>query len=161
MDATRDALLYTLDYQREHVLGTLEGLDAATLRRPILPTGWNCVGMVQHLAFDVERFWFRETVAGEQVDDGPVSQSAWIVPSAMEPEEVLGLYRQEIDRANEIIRATPLEAEPKYWADHFGDWRLSTLRSVLLHVIAETACHAGHLDVARELIDGKTWLVLE
>ena len=46
------------------------------------------------------------------------------------------------------------------WPDFFGDWRLGDLRAVLLHVIAETACHAGHLDAARELIDGRTWLKL-
>jgi hypothetical protein len=42
----------------------------------------------------------------------------------------------------------------------FGDWRLHDLREILLHVITETACHAGHLDAARELIDGRRWLVL-
>jgi hypothetical protein len=38
--------------------------------------------------------------------------------------------------------------------------RLDDLREILLHVIAETACHAGHLDTARELIDGRQWMVL-
>ncbi len=161
MDATKEALLKYLDAQREHVLGTLEGLDADTLRQPALPTNWNCVGMVQHLALDVERFWFRQTVAGEQLDDGGDSRSAWIVDSDTPPEEILALYRDEIDKANAIIRATPLKAAPRHWADHFGDWRLPDLRAILLHVIVETACHAGHLDAARELIDGKTWLILE
>jgi Protein of unknown function (DUF664) len=161
MDATKEVLLKSLDTQREHVLGTLEGLDVDTLRQPALPTNWNCVGMVQHLALDVERFWFRQTVAGEQLDDAGDSASAWIVDSDTPPEEVVALYRDEIDRANAIIRATPLEAAPRWWADHFGDFRLPDLRAILLHVIVETACHAGHLDAARELIDGKTWLILE
>jgi hypothetical protein len=78
----------------------------------------------------------------------------------MPPEEVVALYRDEIDHANAIIRATPLEAAPAHWADHFGSWRLPDLRAILLHVITETACHAGHLDAARELIDGKTWIIL-
>lgn len=161
VDATKGALLETLDAQREHVLGSLEGLDATTLRQPALPTNWNCVGMVQHLALDVERFWFRQTVAGEPFDDPEHSSSAWVVGPAIAPAEILALYRDEIDRANAIIRATPLEAPPTQWADHFGSWRLPDLRAILLHVIAETACHAGHLDAARELIDGKTWLILE
>ena len=50
---------------------------------------------------------------------------------------------------------------PQQWAEHFGSWRLPDLRAILLHVIVETACHAGHLDAARELIDGNTWLILE
>ncbi len=56
--------------------------------------------------------------------------------------------------------AKPTDA-PAWWpANQFGEWRLHTLRDVLLHVIAETACHAGHLDAARELIDGRTWAVV-
>jgi hypothetical protein len=161
MDDTKDALLSTLDAQRDHVLGSLEGLDAPMLRRPALPTKWNCLGMVQHLALDVERFWFLQTVAGEPFDGPGDSSSAWVVGVDTPPEEVLALYRDEIESANAIIRATPLEAQPKHWADHFGSWRLPDLRAILLHVIVETACHAGHLDAARELIDGKTWLVLE
>jgi uncharacterized damage-inducible protein DinB len=163
LDPTKDALLQSLETQRGHVLGALEGLDAAALRQSTLPTNWSCVAMVQHLALDVERFWFRQTVAGEQLEDSGQSEStsAWVVGADIPPEEVLTLYRQEIDRANAIIRATPLEATPKYWADHFGSWRLPDLRAILLHVIVETACHAGHLDIARELIDGKTWLILE
>jgi hypothetical protein len=161
MDATKEALLHALDIQRGHVLGSLEGLDAPSMRRPTLPTNWTCVGMVQHLALDIERFWFRQTVAGEQIDDPEDSTSAWNVGPDTPPEEILALYADEIDRASAIIRATPLEAPPKYSADHFGTWRLPDLRAILLHVITETACHAGHLDAARELIDGKTWIILE
>ena len=63
--------------------------------------------------------------------------------------------------ADAVIRATPLDTPPAWWpADLFGTFRLLDLREVLLHVITETACHAGHLDVARELIDGRTWLIL-
>jgi hypothetical protein len=48
---------------------------------------------------------------------------------------------------------------PAWWPDEwFGSWRLHSIREILLHVIAETACHAGHLDAARELVDGRTWL---
>ena len=161
MDATKEALLETLDAQRRHVLGSLEGLDPAALRQRPLPTDWDCVGMVQHLALDVERFWFCQTVAGEPFDDGGDSTSAWVVGPAVPPEEILALYRGEIERANAIIRATPLEAAPEQWAKHFGSWRLPDLHAILLHVIVETACHAGHLDAARELIDGKAWLILE
>ena len=115
---------------------------------------------MHHLAVDVERFWFRQTVAGEHIDDQEDTTSAWKVGPDTPTEEVLANYREEIDQANAIIRATPLEAAPRYWSEHFGSWRLPDLRAILLHVITETACHAGHLDAARELIDDKTWLVL-
>jgi hypothetical protein len=42
--------------------------------------------------------------------------------------------------------------------DYFSDWRLRDVREIILHVITETAVHAGHLDAARELLDGRTWM---
>jgi Protein of unknown function (DUF664) len=160
---TRDALLASLSAQRRHVLGILDGLDDATLRRRVLPTGWNCVGLVQHLAIDVERFWFRAVMAGEPTAwatlEGP--NSAWQVPDDTAAASVLALYRSEVEQANEIIRSTPIEATPRRWPEHlFGSFRLADLQEVMLHVITETSCHAGHLDAVRELIDGRAWLVL-
>ena len=75
--------------------------------------------------------------------------------------DVLERYRRETDRADEIITATPADAPLAWWPHHlFGPPHLHSHRDVLLHVITETACHAGHLDAARELIDGRRWLVL-
>ncbi len=91
---------------------------------------------------------------------GEETASAWQVPPGMAATDVLSLYRREIGQANQIIEATPLDAAPAWWPDFFGTFRLADLRAVLLHVITETACHAGHLDAARELIDGRTWLIL-
>jgi hypothetical protein len=51
-----------------------------------------------------------------------------------------------------------LDAPPARWPDYFGDWKLRDLREIILHVITETATHAGHLDAARELLDGRTWM---
>jgi len=161
MEATTAALLQSLEAQRAHVLGCLETLSTEDLSRPVLPSGWSCLGLVQHLALDVERFWFCTTMANEEVEVGrDRSGSAWSVVPGTSPEEVFDLYRAEIARANAVIEAAPLEAPPKNWPDFFGNWRLPDLRAVVLHVITETACHAGHLDAARELIDGGTWLVL-
>ncbi|HEY5025146.1 MAG TPA: DinB family protein [Acidimicrobiales bacterium] len=161
MESETQGLLDCLDNQRAHVLGILEGLTDGELRQSMLPSGWAILGLVQHLALDVERFWFREVVAGEILPEPDnASGSAWELSPTTRAESVLDSYRQEIKRANVIVASTPLNAEPKMWPDFFGDWRLGDLRAVLLHVIAETACHAGHLDAARELIDGRTWLKL-
>jgi hypothetical protein len=157
-------LLAHLDAQRRHVLGILEGLDEEALRRPVLPSGWSSLGLVRHLALDVECFWFRGVVAGEravtdQVPGAP--DDAWIVGPDVPPAEVLDLYRQQVDLANTIVAAAPLDAAPAWWPEGlFGSFRLDTVREVVLHVLTETAVHAGHLDAARELIDGRTWLVL-
>lgn len=152
-------LLSSLNAQREHVLGILDGLPGEALHRRVLPSGWTCLGLVRHLAIDVERFWFRSIIAAEQVElcEGA---AAWQVDEETPPEAVFGLYRREIERANEIITGTPLDTPPAQWPEEWSSWRLASLREVLLHVIIETACHAGHLDAARELIDGRKWMVL-
>ena len=92
---------------------------------------------------------------GDEPDD------AWQVPAGLTAGAVLDLYRREIGLADAIIAATSLDSPPAWWPDDlFGGWRLTDLREIVLHVIAETACHAGHLDAARELIDGQQWVVL-
>lgn len=159
-DEEATALLASLNKQREHVLGILEGLPDEALRRAVLPSGWNCLGLVQHLAFDVERFWFQQVMAGLPRDAPDAPEDAWHVGPDTSAEAVLSGYRREIERADEIIAATKLDAAPAWWPDFFGTFRLDDMRQVMLHVITETACHAGHLDAARELIDGRTWLVL-
>jgi uncharacterized damage-inducible protein DinB len=160
MTKESQALLSSLAEQRNHVLGILEGLSEQDLRRPILPSRWTCAGLVHHLTIDVERFWFRAVVAGEQLpDDEP--DNAWQVPADLTTTAVLDAYRREIELADAIIAATSPDSAPAWWPeDLFGSWRLDNLREILLHVIAETACHAGQLDTVRELIDGRQWIVL-
>lgn len=153
-------LLGYLNGQRKHVLGILDGLSEEDLRRPVLPSGWTALGMVRHLALDVERFWFRAVVAGEQVDL-PSGAEGWQVAAEEPAEAVLAQYREEVALADAIIAARSLDARPAWWpAEIFPEMPEQQLRQTILHVIAETATHAGHLDAVRELIDGRTWLVL-
>ncbi|MFF4554344.1 DinB family protein [Streptomyces sp. NPDC001422] len=162
-DSKVTSLLKVLDGQRRHVLGILDGLDDDALRRPVLPSGWNCLGLVQHLALDVERFWFRGVLAGDEeiIRNLPTGDEAWNVSPEATAAAVLDGYRQETAAADVVITASPADAALAWWPhDLFGEPHLHTLRDVLLHVITETACHAGHLDAARELIDGRRWLVL-
>lgn len=156
-------LLGVLNRQREHVFEALQGLDAHNLERQVLPSGWTCLGLVNHLSLDVERFWFQAVVAGEEavVEDVLTSSSnAWDVRAGEPAEAVLQGYRGNIERAEGIIATRSLDAAPVWWPDFFGSWRLRSLREIMLHVVTETATHAGHLDAARELIDGKLHLVL-
>jgi hypothetical protein len=156
------ALLRSLNRQREHVLGILDGLADDDLRRPVLPSGWTCLGMVQHLTISDERFWFRGIVAGEPVDLTLTEESytaAWQVAPDVPAEAVFAGYRQEIEHANAVIASTPLDAAPAFWPTQlWPDQWLADVRAVMLHVITETAAHAGHLDAARELIDGRKWM---
>jgi len=160
-DRERDVLLASLASQREHVLGILAGLAEEDFQRPVLPTGWNCVRLVNHLALDVERWWFHHIMAGEDTATA-LGESGWTAEDGLTGAAVLARYRAEIARADEVIAATSLDARPAWWPEGvFGSWRLGSAREILMHVIVETACHAGHLDAVRELLDGRTWLILE
>ncbi len=161
---TQTLLIRVLAAQRQHVLGIVEGLDDDALRRAVLPSGWTCLGLVQHLALDVERFWFGAVMGGDPSTITALADTAdaWQVDPASSPASVLDLYRRTIADADEVIAATPLDAAPRWWPeDQFGTWRAHDLGEVMLHVIAETACHSGHLDAAREIIDGRQWFVID
>jgi Protein of unknown function (DUF664) len=163
VDHETEVLLGFLDAEREHVLGILEGFSEEQLRRPVLPSGWNCLGMVKHLALADEHYWFRCVVAGESFDFLPEGRDAeWQLAPGESAEDVFGLYRDEIARSNAIIAATPLLAAPRQLDARWGEWgqRFTDLRFVMLHVLKETAAHAGHLDAAAELLDGRQWIVI-
>ncbi len=156
-----ELLIAYLGSQRRHVLGIVDGLDDADLRRPVLPSGWSPLTMLSHLTHDDELFWFGAVVAGdESVIERVLTADAWTVPDDVAPADVLAAYRDQTLRSDEILRAADLDAPPAWWPeDLFGEWRLESVREIVLHVLVETAAHAGHLDAARELIDGRQWMV--
>ena len=89
------------------------------------------------------------------------AEDSWQLGAHTTAAEVLADYREQCARADEVIAATPGDRALAWWPDFFGSYRLEDLHGVLLHVVVEYATHAGHLDAARELIDGKQWLVLD
>lgn len=158
-----DLLLQHLNGQRRHLLNTMDGLDDATLMQRMLPSRWSPAALVNHLTHDVERFWFRQVVANEPngftLPEG--MEEAWWISDDAFPRDILDAYRAEIAYTDEIVRTCGLDDEPLWWDESlFGPGsRPENLRDVILHVIAETAAHAGHMDVVRELIDGKQNMV--
>jgi hypothetical protein len=159
MDHETELLRRFLDEQRHHVLGILEGLTEEQLTRPLLPSGWHCLGMVKHLALSDEHYWFRCVMNGESVDYFPQGRNAdFQLDPGQTAADVFALYRDEIARADAIIAATSLDQPPRQPPDFDVDF--PDLRTVILWVIKETATHAGHLDAVRELIDGRQWIVL-
>jgi uncharacterized damage-inducible protein DinB len=161
--AEREVLLARLEGQRRHILGDLEGLGEDDLRRGVLPSHWSCLGLLGHLTNDVERFWFRCVVAGERdaIEETMSDNNAWEVAPDCRSDDILAAYRGEIAKSNAVIASSSLDAAPAWWPEElFGSWRLETVREIVLHVIIDTATHAGQLDAVRELIDGKQWVVL-
>src|ERR1700761_892120 len=95
IDDETQALLTSLNAQREHVLGALDGLSEDELRRALLPSGWTPLGMVRPRALDVERFWFRGAVAGEPLTLTSMDE-AWQVPADVPAAGILGHDRGEV-----------------------------------------------------------------
>jgi Protein of unknown function (DUF664) len=163
MSNEHQVLLRHLTGQRRHIFEALEGLDVNDLLSPVLPSRWTCLGLVNHLSLDVERFWFEAVIAGNQAAVEEVlgsSSNAWDIDPDDSAEEVLLRYRHNIERADVIIATLSLDASPAWWPDFFGSWRLDSVREIVLHVMTETAVHCGHLDAGREVIDGHQHLVV-
>lgn len=167
-DRIRPLLLGALDAQRRHVLAALDGLTDAQLRTPVLPSGWSPIGLVRHLTLGGERYWLHTVMAGEPLDywpeDRPESDGGrpadWRVEPAEATDAVVQQYRDAIARSDEILAQLPLDAAPRRPEPDWPDGRFPDLAAVLVHVILDAATHAGHLDAARELIDGHQHLVL-
>ena len=161
--AERELLLDRLSDQRRHVLAQLEGLSDEQLRRPVLPSGWSCLGLVRHLTLSDERYWFEVVVAGGPLDFWPEGDNGdWRVHADEPAADVVDAYRSAIGRADEIIATRALDdppERPEDWWDDAG-LRFPDLRTIVVHVLVETSVHAGHLDAARELLDGRQHLVL-
>lgn len=152
----RELALEWLRAKRRHVEGVFEGLTEEQARRPVLPSGWSPLAVVRHLALDVERWWFARVLAGQDVWL-PVGREGWTLEEPTTIAAELDAYRAECARSDAIVLATAPGAAPA--SDY--DVPHGSAREILLHVLVETATHAGHLDAARELLDGHQRLVLD
>ena len=158
--AQRRELLEWLDDQRQQVIEQVRAMPAEARRRSQVPSGWTARGLLRHLTLDVERVWFRAVMAGERVEL-PQGYEGWTAPEEQSDEELLEQYAAECRLATAAVERLGLDAEPAWWFEDGGRCPHSTLRAVILHVIVETATHAGHLDICRELVDGGQRLVLD
>ena len=157
-DAETQALRHFLDYQRSAVLSIVEGLDERAWHRPIVPSGWTPAGMLEHLG-NAERHWFQNVVLGREDvlpwDEGrPDYRPDMPFTCDRPPAEIIAYYREQCARSDAVLDAVPVSAAPLGRHDESGQDETPTVRWVVLHMIEETACHTGHLDIAREMADG-------
>jgi hypothetical protein len=159
-DPADQVLLDFLAAQRDAVLSIVAGLDEEAWHRSVVPSGWTPAGLVEHLG-GAEWHWFQGVVMGKQPEPPPGDEDlAPYDPTAAfvtdEPSaEILRFYRDQCASSDAVLAVTPLSARPR--GSH-GRYEPPDVRWVVLHIIEETARHAGHLDIARELIDGQTGL---
>jgi hypothetical protein len=148
-----ESLHVALGRHRDVVLWKLEGLDDEQLRRPMTPSGTQLLGLVKHLA-SVEYGWFCETFGREMeplpnIEDDEDADMR--VTAEETTEDVLAYYGRARAAADKAIEEIDMDALGTAW---FGDQ--VSMRWVLIHMVEETARHAGHMDILRELIDGAT-----
>lgn len=147
---------------REAVLWKLEGLSEYDMRRPLVPTGTNLLGLVKHLASG-ELGYFGEVFdrphgqATPWFDDAAEANADMWATAEETREEIVELYRRAWVHADATIDALSLDdvGVVPWWP---AERRQVTLHLVLVHVTAETHRHAGHADIVRELIDGTVGL---
>jgi hypothetical protein len=153
----RDLLCGFLDWYRSVAVGKVEGLPLETASRVMTPTGLSPLGIVEHLAW-AERNWFRWRFIGEDVYVRYGEDGTNTIQFALDPqdtvESVVAFYRDEIEHSRRIVGAAPSLDELSV-SEHPIYGHVS-LRWVLVHMLEETARHAGHLDLMREQIDGRT-----
>jgi hypothetical protein len=142
-----EALISLLDGMRAGVLEKVAGLSEDDARRSTVPSGTNLAGLVQHLAF-VESKWFEQIVSGGKPTRGKRTMR---VDGSVSLSALRAEYRAACETSNAIARQLDDANAPVSYNGKPRD-----LRWALLAVIGETARHAGHADIIREQIDGKT-----
>jgi uncharacterized damage-inducible protein DinB len=158
----KDDLRRYLQLAREALLWKLDGLSDYDVRRPLVPTGTNLLGLVKHVA-SVEAGYLGDTFArpfGQPLpwmaEDAEINADMWATADESR-EQIVDLYHQVWDHSDSTIDTMSLDAtgHVPWWPE---DRREVTLHRIVLHMIAETNRHAGHADIVRELIDGAAGL---
>lgn len=152
---SRELLFGYLDWYRETLLRKLDGLSDEQLRTPVEPLGWSPLGLVQHLGW-VERRWMRWGFAAEDVLAWPPGGDAEEFGVAGRADRVLATYHEEVRRSRELADAAALTDVARLGGRFTTPEQAPPLARILFHLLQEYARHAGHLDIARELIDGTT-----
>jgi uncharacterized damage-inducible protein DinB len=138
-----------LTHLRESAIFKLEDLDDEQLRWRPTATANSLGAIVVHLGF-AERLWVRAIFAGESMDMGWRAHM-FDVPADWSADEVVAFYRTENAAADAILDKAPTLESPSA-----AEMRPTTLRWVVTHLVEETARHVGHMDITRELLDGRT-----
>lgn len=154
----KDELHRKLTVGRANILSNLDALGEYDLRRPLMATGTNLLGLVKHLA-GLEYGYLGDCLGYPPqerlswMEDGSVGEGAdmWAKP-AEASEDLIGLYQRACAHADLTVTELELDspAQVPWWSDPN-----TTLGVLLVRMVAETAQHAGHADIVRELIDGR------
>jgi len=153
-------LHHYLQESRESLMGALDGLDEYAIRRPMTPSATNLLGLVKHVT-GIELSYLGDCVgrvapvALPWLEDGSIWDGADMWATADQTRDYLmGLYRTAWAHSDASIATIDLAAPAHvaWWPEERRD---TTFGHLLARVAAETAQHAGHADIVRELLDGR------
>jgi uncharacterized damage-inducible protein DinB len=140
----RDTLTALLRYQRESLVRKVTGVDEEAARTRFVRSGTTLLWLVKHITW-AEVVWLRHRFAGE---DGVVPDDA--VTPADTLADAIQTYRATWASSDAVIAASDLDAIARRAEATVN------LRWIVAHLLEETARHAGHADIIRELLDGET-----
>jgi dienelactone hydrolase/uncharacterized damage-inducible protein DinB len=154
----RETLGQYLDFQRQTVLAKTEGLSREQMARRHAPSALTLAGLLYHLAL-VEESWMERRFLGlplrepwASVDFDADPEWEFRTSAELEPEQLRQRYREACERSRQA--AAQADGLDQLAVAPLSDGRRFSLRWVLLHLLEETARHAGHADMLREAIDG-------
>jgi hypothetical protein len=162
--AAKDELQRYLQEGRDALVWKLEGLSEHDVRRPLVPTGTNLLGLLKHCA-GVEAGYFGEVFDRPFPEplpwmslDAEPNADLWATAEESR-DDIIGLAHRVWAHADATIAALDLDARGHvpWWGGGAG--RDVTLHRMLVHVATEVHRHAGHADIVRELIDGAVGLI--
>jgi hypothetical protein len=162
MTNERDDLIAILDHHRELFLRTVAGITDEQARERTTVSELCLGGVVKHVG-QVEERWARFVTEGPHAvgDANEAGYAAHLASFRMEPSETLAeivaTYERVAAATNELVRTVPSldDAQPLPSAPWFEPGASWTARHVFMHILAETAQHAGHADILREALDGQ------
>lgn len=157
----RDDILEALAIHRRFLLHTVQGITDDQARQRTTVSELTLGGIVKHVAVTEQqwaRFIVEGTVALATTDTSFAEHAASFVLG--EGETLAGVvagYEAIADHTDDLVRTLPdldlAHALPE--APWFPPGAIRSARRVFLHVVAETAQHAGHADIVREALDGQ------
>ncbi|MFJ7201101.1 MULTISPECIES: DinB family protein [unclassified Streptomyces] len=154
----KDNLHGRLRRDREALLWKLDGLSEYDARRPLTVTGSNLLGLVKHVASVEARYFgevfdrpFPEPLPRWQDHDG---SDLWATEGETR-DQIIEFYRRTWEHSDATINELPLDAagHVPWWPDPYSN---TNLFAVMVHALGETNRHAGHADILREGVDGRT-----
>lgn len=155
-ESRAEVFLGYLDYFRSVLVDKLRGLSESELRTSPLPSGWEPIALLTHLTY-VELRWLVWGFEGEPVEQpwGDIVQGQWSTSKDETFTDLIEALHEQAERSRTIVRTHELSevAQP---GERWQGTAPATLERVLFHLLQEYARHIGHLDIVRELIDGKT-----